>query len=215
MCRIVPTSLCEQGGHSHVRSGCVSTRSQRRDYRDCRPATARDRLFSSHLHAPSVSAVWLPGLSGQAIPADVARLGQSRPVVSAGSRGHVFAALLYEVPQVLSRGPLRSRPTRRSVHPPRDGLGRAARGRGWLALSPSELALVARPSRLCPLCDHSELGRGWGEKRRRRAWTPISLTGGWPIFRAMWLPMNCMMGPSAFFPPSITAATSGSSMTSW
>src|SRR5262247_103537 len=162
-----------------------------------------------------MSTLWALGLSGQAGPADVARLGQSRPVVSAGSRGHVFAALLYEVPQVLSRGPLRSRPTRRSVHPPRDGLGRAARGRGWLALSPSELALVARPSRLCPLCDHSELGRGWGEKRRRRAWTPISLTGRWPIFRAMWPLMSSMTAPSAFFPLSIIAATSASSTTSW
>ena len=30
-----------------------------------------------------VSALWSRGLSGQAVPADAARLGQSRPVVSA------------------------------------------------------------------------------------------------------------------------------------
>src|SRR5262245_13692456 len=66
---------------------------------------------------------------------------------------------------------------------------------------------MARPPRLCAFCDHAELGRDWGEKKRRRAWTPISLTGRWQIFRAMWLPMNCMMVPSAFFPPSIIAAT--------
>src|SRR5262245_55211906 len=45
--------------------------------------------------------------------------------------------------------------------------------------------------------------------------SPTSLTGRWQIFRAMWPPMNCMMVPSAFFPLSIIAATSGSSMTSW
>src|ERR671937_2492336 len=32
-------------------------------------------------------------------------------------RGHVFAALLYEVPHVLSGGPLRSGPTGQSVYP--------------------------------------------------------------------------------------------------
>src|SRR6266568_8819753 len=91
--RIVLAPTCEHGGQSHVRSRCVSTRSHRRDYRNCRLATARDRPCQSHLHAPSVSALWSPGLSGQAVPADAARLGESRPVVSAGSRGHVFAAL--------------------------------------------------------------------------------------------------------------------------
>src|SRR5499427_1305474 len=120
ICHIVLASTCEHGGHSHVRSGGVSTRSHRRDHRDCQLATARDRLFSSHLHAPSVSAVWLPGLSGQAIPADTARLGESRPLVSARARGHLFAALLYEVPHVLSGGPLRSGATGQSVYPPRD-----------------------------------------------------------------------------------------------
>jgi len=38
--------------------------------------------------------------------------------------------LLYEVSHVLYRGPLRSRTTRQSVHPSRDGPGGAARGRG-------------------------------------------------------------------------------------
>src|SRR5262245_56249911 len=106
MCRIVLASTCEHGGYSYVWSGGVSTRSHRRHDRHCRLATARDRPCQSHLHAPSVSAVWAPGLSGQAIPADATRLGQSRPLVSAGSCRHVFAALLYEVSQVLSRGPL-------------------------------------------------------------------------------------------------------------
>src|SRR5262245_31612974 len=70
ICRRVLASTCEHGGHSYVRSGGVSPRSHRRDDRDCRLATARDRPCQSHLHAPRVSAVWLPGLSGQAIPAD-------------------------------------------------------------------------------------------------------------------------------------------------
>src|SRR5499427_9930873 len=177
ICHIVLASTCEHGGHRHVRSGGVSTRSHRRDHRDCQLATARDRLFSSHLHAPSVSAVWAPGLSGQAIPADAARLGESRPVVSAGSRGHLFAALLYEVSQVLSRRPLGSGTTRRSVHPSCDGSGGTAGGRRRPALPARELAPLARPPRLCPLCHDPELGRGWGEKRRRRAWTPTSWTG--------------------------------------
>src|SRR5262249_1362524 len=106
--------------HSQVRSGGVSTRSHRRDERDCRLATARDRLFASHLHAPSVAVVWLPGLSGQAIPVDTARLGESRPGVFAGARGHVGAALLYGVSQVLSGGPLRSRLTWEAVDPARE-----------------------------------------------------------------------------------------------
>src|SRR5215510_9735488 len=97
ICRRVLASTCEHGGHSYVRSGGVSTRSHRRDDRDCRLTTARDRPFQSHLHAPSVSALWAPGLSRQAVPADIARLWESRPVVSAGSRRHLFAALLYEV----------------------------------------------------------------------------------------------------------------------
>src|SRR5215471_18152380 len=214
MCRIVPTSLCEQGGHSHVRSGCVSTRSQRRDYRDCRPATARDRLFSSHLHAPSVSAVWLPGLSGQAIPADVARLGESRPVVSAGSRGHLFAALLYEVSQVLQRRPLGSGAAGQSVYPAGDRSGGPHRGRRRFALPPGELAPVARPPCVRALCHDPKLGRGWGKKRPSRAWTPRSLTGPWRIFRGMSLPMNSMTVPSACSPRSIIAVISASSMTS-
>src|SRR5262249_17599850 len=154
--------------------------------------------FQSHLHTPSVSALWAPSLPGQAVPADIARLGQSRPLVSTRSRRHLFAALLYEVPQVLSRGPLRSGPTRQSVHPPRDGRGGAARGRGRLALPASQLAPLARPSCLCPFCDDPELGRGWGEKRRRRAWTPTFLTGRWRIFRAMSPLMNSMMAPAVF-----------------
>src|SRR5262249_7297643 len=81
--RIVVAPTCEHGGHSYVRSGCVSPRSHRRDHHHCRLATARDRPFQSHLHAPSVSALWSPGLSGQAVPADPARLGESRRVVSA------------------------------------------------------------------------------------------------------------------------------------
>src|SRR4051812_12603497 len=52
ICRRVLASTCEHGGHSCVRSGGVSTRSHRRDDRDCRLATARDRPCQSHLHAP-------------------------------------------------------------------------------------------------------------------------------------------------------------------
>ena len=66
---------------------------------------------------------------------------------------------------------------------------------------------------LCRL-RRSRTGSRRGKKRPRRAWTRTSLTGRWPIFRGMWPPMNCMMVPSAFSPPSIIAATSGSSMTS-
>jgi hypothetical protein len=65
------------------------------------------------------------------------------------------------------------------------------------------------------LCHDPKLGRGWGEKRHRRAWTPSSWTGPWRIFRGMSLPMNSMTVPSVFFPPSLIAATSDSSMRSW
>ena len=61
-------------------------------------------------------------------------------------------------------GPVRSGATGQSVHPPRDRSGGTARGRGRLALPPGELAPVARPPRLCALCDHPELGRGGGKK---------------------------------------------------
>ena len=88
------------------------------------------------------------------------------------------------------------------------------RGRRRFALPPSELAPVARPPRLCPLCHDPELGRGWGKKRRRRAWIRTSWTGPWRSFRAMWPPMKCMMVPSAFFLRSIIVAISAFSMTS-
>src|SRR5215468_5318869 len=94
------------GGQPNVRSRGVSTRPKRWDHRTRRPAPARDRPLQSQRPPATVSALWAPGLSRQAVPADIARLGESRPVVSAGSRGHLFAALLYEVSQVLSRGPL-------------------------------------------------------------------------------------------------------------
>src|SRR5689334_17532104 len=84
-----------------------------------------------------------------------------------------------------------------------------------LPYRPGELAPLARPPRLCPLCHHPELGRGGGEKRRRRAWTRTSWTGPWRIFRAMSPPMSAMMAPSAFSRQSIIAATSASSTTSW
>src|SRR5712691_6594937 len=162
-----------------------------------------------------MSTLWSRSLSGQAVSADAARLGQSRPLVSTGSRGHIFAALLYEMSEVLPGGPVGSGATGQSVHPPRDRSGGAARGRGRSALPPSELALVARPPYLCALCDHPELGRGWGEKRRRRAWTPTSLTGRWRIFQAMWRLMNSMMAPAACCPLSIIAVRSVSSTRSW
>src|SRR5215470_5915752 len=41
--RIVWAPTFEQGRQSDAWSGCVSTRSHRRDDRDCRPATARAR----------------------------------------------------------------------------------------------------------------------------------------------------------------------------
>src|SRR5262245_23021752 len=116
-------------------------------------------------------------LSGQAVSADAARLGQSRPLVSTRSRRYLFAALLYEVSQVLSRRPLGSGATRRSVHPPRDGSGGTAGGRRRPALPARELAPRARPPGVCPLCHHPELGRRLWKKRRRRAWTPTSWTG--------------------------------------
>src|SRR5262249_39672122 len=185
------------------------------DHRTRRPATARDRPLQSQRHPATVPALWSLGLSRQAVAADAARLGQSRPLVSAGSCRHVFAAVLYEGSQVLYHGPLRSAPTRQSVHPPGDGPCRAARGRGWLALPSCQLAPLARPPCLCPFCHDPELGRGGGKKRRRRAWTRTSLIGPWRIFRAMWPPMSSMTAPSAYSPRSITAATSASSMRSW
>ena len=58
------------------------------------------RQRSSHTGAPTrdkrVHGVGTRPI-GTSSSADAARLGESRPVVSAGSRGHVFAALLYEV----------------------------------------------------------------------------------------------------------------------
>ena len=51
-----------------------------------------------------------------------------------------------------------------------------------------------------------------GKKAQARMDTDF-LDWRWQIFRAMWPPMNGMMVPSAFCPPSIIATTSGSSMT--
>ena len=132
-----------------------------------------------------------------------------------GAGRHVFAALLYAVSPVLQRRPLGFGPPGQSLYPPRDQSGRAPRGRGWLALSPGELASVARPAGLRALCHDPKLGGGGGEKKRRRAWPPTSSTGPWLIFRAMWRSINCMTVPSAFSPQSIIAVTSASSMTSW
>src|SRR5256886_13364856 len=150
-----------------------------------------------------MSPLWSLSLSGQAVSADAARLGKSRPLVSTGSRRHLFATLLYEMSEVLPGCPVGSGATGQSVHPPRDRSGGAARGRGWLALPPSELALVARPPRLCALCHDPKLGRGWGKKRRRPAWTPTSWAGRWGIFPGTWLPVNSITAPSAFFSRSV------------
>src|SRR5262249_58209577 len=109
-------------------------------------------------------------------------------MVSAGSAGDLFPALLYAVSQVLECRPLRSGTPGQSVYPPRDGSGGTAGGRRRPAIPTRELAPVARPPRLCPFCHDPELGRGWGKKRRRHAWTPTSLTGRWRIFRATWPP---------------------------
>src|SRR5215217_2014786 len=43
-----------------------------------------------------MSTLWALSLSGQAVAADAARLGKSRPLVPTGSRRHLFATLLYE-----------------------------------------------------------------------------------------------------------------------
>src|SRR4029434_11030108 len=48
-----------------------------------------------------MSTLWALSLPGQAVSADTARFGQSRPLVSAGSRHHLFATLLYEMSEVL------------------------------------------------------------------------------------------------------------------
>ena len=178
MYRLVLASTCEHGGHRHVWSGGVAPRSYRRDDRHGRRATARVRPVPSHLHAPSVSALWAPGLSSQTVPADLARLGQSRRGGAAGSRGHLGAALLYEVSQVLEGGPLGSRPPQEAGHPPHDGRGGAAGGRGWLARPASQLTLLARPSCLWPVCDAPERGRSWGKKAQGRRDT-ASLDWAW------------------------------------
>jgi hypothetical protein len=93
-----------------VRSGGASTRSPRRADRDGPLATARVRPCSSPRHAPRVSAWWAPGLSGPAVPTDAARLGASRRVGPAGSRGPRGAALWSAWSPVLAHGPRRSRP---------------------------------------------------------------------------------------------------------
>ena len=168
---------CEHGGHSHVRSGCLSTRSYRRDHRDCRPAPARDCSLQPQGEAERVSALWSWGVAGQAVSEDTARLRDSRPVVSARSCGHVFPALLYQVSQVFQCGPRRSGTPRQSRHASRDRSGGTDCGRGRLALSSGQRASVARPPGVCALCHDPKLGRGGGKKRPRHAWTPTSSTG--------------------------------------
>src|SRR5215510_9445365 len=86
VCRKVQGRTFAPGGQHDVRSRGVSTRPKRWDHRTRRPAPARDRPLQSQRPPATVSALWAPGLSRQAVPADIARLGESRPVVSAGSR---------------------------------------------------------------------------------------------------------------------------------
>src|SRR5439155_16514818 len=81
--RIVLVQTFEQGEQRNVRSRCVSTRPDGRDHSVCRAATTRERPLQSQCQAARMSALWLPGLSGQAVPADAARFGESRRVVSA------------------------------------------------------------------------------------------------------------------------------------
>jgi len=162
-----------------VRSGGGSPRSHRREERAGRLAPARERLCAAPLHAPSVAAVWFPGLAGPAIPADPARLGASRPGGAAGARGHVGAARLYAVPHGLAGGPLHSRPTWESVDPARAGSGGPARGRGRLALPSGAVAPRARPSRLGARCDPSDLGRRGGGKKAQGRRAPDVLAWAW------------------------------------
>src|SRR5262249_57938124 len=124
-----------------------------------------------------MSALWSCGLSGQTVSEDTARLGQPRPVVSASSCDHLFAALLHQVSQVLQCGPVRSGTAGQSLHPSCDRSGGPVGGGGWLALPAGQLASVARPPRVCALCHDPKLGRGGGTKRGRDAWATASLTG--------------------------------------
>ena len=87
--------------------------------------------------------------------------------------------------------------------------GGAPGGRRWLALPTRELAPVARSPRVCALCHHPELGRGWGKKRRKGRWTVRFWTGRLRPFRATWRPMNSMRGPTVCSRPSTIGSTNG------
>ena len=64
-------------------SGCVSTRSSRRDASDCRPAPARECSLQPHCPAERVSAWWSRGLSGHD-----PKLGRGGGKKGAGAPGH-------------------------------------------------------------------------------------------------------------------------------
>src|SRR5207253_9876425 len=158
------------------RPRCVSPRPDRRYYSARRPAAARDRPVQSQRHAATVSALSSLGLSGQAVSSDAARLGQSRRVVSAGSCRHVFAALLYEMSQVLNAdlsdlAPPGSHYTHRVI----DLAVRIVVEDG-LPYRPASWHLWRDHRVFVPFATIQN-GVEAGEKRPRRAWTPTSSTG--------------------------------------
>lgn len=80
------------------------------------------------------------------------------------------------------RGYVRPSPTQRAVHTPSDGSGCALGGGRRLALR-GQLASMARPPRVCPICDPPELGVSRGEKGPLIASRPTTWIGPGELLR--------------------------------
>src|SRR5256885_446604 len=82
------------------------------------------------------------------------------------------------------------------LHSSRHFLGRAVGGGGWVALSTSQLAFMARSSRFCSLRHHPKLGGGRGKKRQLVTSKARIWIGHWLTFPATSRPTSCMTGRS-------------------
>src|SRR5918997_2075909 len=82
------------------------------------------------------------------------------------------------------------------LHSSRHFLGRAVGGGGWVGLSTSQLAFMARSSRFCSLRHHPKLGGGRGGKRPPATWKARISLGLWRTFPVTSRPTSCMTGRS-------------------
>src|SRR5438067_13244862 len=82
------------------------------------------------------------------------------------------------------------------LHSSRHFLGRAVGGGGWVGLSTSQLAFMARSSRFCSLRHPPKLAGGRGEKRPPATWRARISIGLWRTFPATSRPTSCMTGHS-------------------